>query len=84
MDIALEGKFVTKPKNGWYAIVDQETGELGPNKRMADTNCAEFWDPILTNQKFKDYVKNKYGITHGNLLGEDPVLEELEEDEDAA
>jgi RecA/RadA recombinase len=84
MDIALEGKFVTKPKNGWYAMVDQETGELGPNKRMADTNCAEFWDPILKNQKFKDYVKNKYGIAHGNLLGEDPVLEELEEDEDAA
>jgi hypothetical protein len=51
---------------------------------MADTNCAEFWDPILKNQKFKDYVKNKYGIAHGNLLGEDPILEELEEDEDAA
>lgn len=83
MDIALEGKFVTKPKNGWYATVDQETGELGPNKRMADTNCAEFWDPILSNQKFKDYVKDKYGIAHGNLLGEDSVLEELDEAEDA-
>lgn len=83
MDIALEGKFVAKPKNGWYAIVNQETGELGTNKRMADTNNAEFWDPILKNQKFKEYVRNKYGISHGNLLGENSEFTELEEGQDA-
>ena len=28
LDIALEGNFVSKPSNGWYAKVDQETGEI--------------------------------------------------------
>jgi RecA/RadA recombinase len=83
MDIALEGNFVVKPKAGWYSKVDQETGELGPNKRMADTNTPDFWEPILANQKFKDFVKQKYGIAYGNLLGEDPILEEMDQTEDA-
>lgn len=83
MDIALEGNFVAKPKMGWYAFVDQDTGELGTNKRLADTNCAEFWEPIFRTQKFKDYVKNKYGIAHGSLLENAPVLEDLDETENA-
>jgi hypothetical protein len=80
MDIALEGGFVTKPSNGWFAKVDKDTGEIGEKKRMADTLSAEFWDPILQNQEFKDYVKSKYAIAYGNLMGETPVLEEEAED----
>jgi RecA/RadA recombinase len=79
MDIALEGKFVAKPSNGWYAKVDRETGEIGDKKRLADTMCAEFWDPILQSQEFKDYVKKTFSVSYGNLLEEDVVLEETEE-----
>lgn len=79
MDIALEGGFVTKPSNGWFAKVDKDTGEIGEKKRMADTLTAEFWDSILKNQEFKDYVKSKYTIAYGSLMGEDPVLEEAED-----
>ena len=61
------------------ARVDKETGEIGDKKRMADTLNAEFWDPILKNQEFKDYVNSKYAIAYGSLMGEDPVLEEAEE-----
>jgi hypothetical protein len=79
MEIALEGGFVTKPSNGWFAKVDKDTGEIGEKKRMADTLSAEFWDSILNTQEFKDYVKAKYAIAYGSLMGEDPVLEEAEE-----
>jgi RecA/RadA recombinase len=78
MDIALEGNFVQKPSNGWYAKVDQETGELGDKKRLADTDNAEYWEPLLADTKFKDYVKGKYGIAYGSLLAETPVLESAE------
>jgi RecA/RadA recombinase len=78
MDIALEGNFVQKPSNGWYAKVDQETGELGDKKRLADTDNAEYWEPLLADAKFKDYVKGKYGIAYGSLLAETPVLESAE------
>ena len=81
MEIALEGGFVTKPSNGWFAKVDRTTGEIGEKKRMADTLSAEFWDSILNNQEFKDYVKSKYTIAYGNLMGEDVVLEEAKESE---
>jgi RecA/RadA recombinase len=76
MDIALEGGFVTKPSNGWFAKVNRETGEIGDKKRMADTLNGEFWDSILTNAEFKEYVKSKFAISYGSLLEEDVVLEE--------
>ncbi len=79
MEIALEGGFVTKPSNGWFAKVDKETGEIGEKHRMADTLNAQFWDSILNNQEFKDYVKAKYAIAYGSLMGDDIVPEEAEE-----
>jgi RecA/RadA recombinase len=76
MDIALEGNFVQKPSNGWYAKVDQETGEIGDKKRFDDTQNAEFWNDILANEKFKEYVRKRYEITYGSIMGKDPILEE--------
>jgi RecA/RadA recombinase len=77
MDIALEGNFVSKPSNGWYSKVDQETGEVNPlRKRFDDTQNAEFWNDILASEKFKEYVRKKYEITYGNIMGKDTILEE--------
>ena len=76
LDIALEGGFVTKPSNGWYAKVNRETGEIGDKHRLVATQTAEFWDPILENVEFKNFVKQKYGIAYGNIMGETPLLEE--------
>jgi len=76
MDIALEGNFVQKPSNGWYAKVDQETGEIGDKKRFDDTQTPEFWNDILASEKFKEYVRKRYEITYGNIMGKDPILEE--------
>jgi RecA/RadA recombinase len=79
LDIALEGNFVSKPSNGWYAKVDQETGEVLDKKRFADTQTEEFWKDILADERFKEFVRKKYEITYSSILGEDAVLEEEDE-----
>jgi hypothetical protein len=83
MDIALEGGFVVKPTNGWYAKVDMDTGEVGDKKRLSDTDNADFWEPILASEKFKQYVRKKYAIAYGSIMGETVVSEKMEESEDA-
>ena len=83
IEIALDGGFVSKPSNGWYAKVDQSTGEIGEKVRFVATQTDEFMLPLLSDNKFKEYVSKKYGIAYGNIMGEsDPIL--LQEAEDAA
>jgi RecA/RadA recombinase len=79
LDIALEGNFVTKPSNGWYAKVDQETGEVLDKKRFVDTQTEEFWKDILADEKFKEFVRKKYEITYSSIMGQDTVLEETDD-----
>jgi RecA/RadA recombinase len=78
LDIALEGGFVQKPSNGWYAKVDMSTGELGQKYREADTHHKDFWSDILKNEKFKEFVRQKYAIAYGSIMAEDTILEETE------
>lgn len=80
MDIALEGNFVSKPSNGWYAKVDQETGEIGEKHRFSDTQTKGFWEDILASEKFKEFVRRRYEIAYGNIMGETQFLEEEAED----
>jgi hypothetical protein len=78
LDIALEGNFVQKPSNGWYAKVDQETGEIGDKKRFDDTQTKEFWSDILSNDKFKEYVRKRYEISYGSIMQDFSVEENQE------
>ena len=80
LDVALEGDFVIKPSNGWYAKVNKETGEISEKKyRFDGTQTEEFWKEILANKDFKEFVRKKYEIAYGNIMGHDSVLEETEE-----
>jgi RecA/RadA recombinase len=79
LDIALEGSFVVKPANGWYAKVDQDTGEVLNKVRFDDTQTKEFWNDILTNEKFKEYVRKRYEIAYGNIMQDIPMDEETTE-----
>lgn len=78
LDVALEGKFVVKPSNGWYSKVNIETGEVEDKKhRLKETQNKEFWDSILKTQKFKDYIKETYEVAYGSILqmDDEPVSE---------
>lgn len=68
LELALEGGFVQKPTNGWYAKVDQATGELKEKLRFADTQTKDFWSDILSNESFKQFIKKKYEIAYGNIM----------------
>lgn len=81
LEVAIDAKFVAKPSPGWYAKIDQETGELSDKMRYDKTQTSEFWEPILKNEKFKQFVKQKYGIAYGNILGDDSFKTEVEEEE---
>lgn len=74
IDLALEAKIVIKPSNGWYQKIDVTTGEVLDKKyRLKETDSEEFWSDIINSDKFKDFISNKYRVSHGNILGEDTV-----------
>jgi RecA/RadA recombinase len=64
LDVALAGGYVTKPSNGWYAEVNQETGEVGSKVRYDQTLEEAFWKPIFENTNFKEFLKKQYAIGH--------------------
>jgi RecA/RadA recombinase len=79
LDLAIESGHVVKPSNGWYSKVDQTTGEIGEKKRLVDTTSPDFMEPILNDKKFKEFVKQKYEIAYGDIMGKTPVVEETED-----
>jgi len=60
LDVAIAGGYVVKPSNGWYAVVDQETGEMGGKVRVKETLEKEFWDPVFEKTDFKEFIKKQY------------------------
>jgi RecA/RadA recombinase len=77
LDIAVISGHVIKPSNGWYQRVDTATGEiLGSKVREKDAQTKEFWDPILEETDFKEFVKDGYQI--GGKLA---TIEEFDVDE---
>jgi hypothetical protein len=79
LDIALEGNFVSKPSNGWYAKVDRETGEILNKVRFDDTQNKEFWSDLLNNEAFKEYVRKRYEISYGSIMQDSTLDEEYKE-----
>jgi len=73
LDLALEGQFIVKPKQGWYARVDQGTGEImGKNYRAADiVDNSDFWKAILEETRFGEWIKEKYSLGQGEMIRDD-------------
>ena len=71
LDVALDGGYVAKPSNGWYCRVNRSTGELvDPKSRERDTLTPDFWEPILAETDFREYIKNKFSILNEAILDE--------------
>lgn len=79
MDMALLSGHVIKPKNGWYAKVNKDTGEIDTkNWRLADTNSPLFWNDILKTESFQKYILETYKVSGGQMIQDDEIDAELE------
>jgi RecA/RadA recombinase len=71
LDVALDGGYVAKPSNGWYCRVNRSTGELvDPKSRERDTLTSDFWEPILAETDFREYIKQRFSILNEAILDE--------------
>ena len=79
LDIALLSGHVTKPSQGWYCRVNTETGEeIQPKVREKDTHTPEFWEPILADPKFQEFVRNQYMIGYKSMIDADELPDDLQ------
>lgn len=64
-ELAIESGHIAKATQGWYNIVDTETGEIIGNKRRAKEieNDNAFFEKLLADQRFNDYVEKKFKLT---------------------
>lgn len=77
LDLALESGHIIKPKNGWYQMVNVDTGEvIDGNYRAAATQTPEVLGKIMKTQSFKDFIKKKY------KLGAMQVIQQINEEEE--
>jgi hypothetical protein len=77
LDIAIEGGFVIKPKNGWYVAYDPATKtELSGNTRAAQTMTKEFWETVFTKTAFAAHIKKKYTIGLREMISDDASVKE--------
>jgi hypothetical protein len=88
LDVAIDGGYVVKPKNGWYMAVNKATGEqLTGNLRAAQTMTADFWEKVFSKTDFAKYIKDKYTIglremiTDGSTkdLSDEEILDTFED-----
>jgi len=79
LDIALLSGHVTKPNQGWYCRINTETGEeVQPKVREKDTQKAEFWEPILADPKFQEFIRNHYMIGYKSMIEADDLPGDLQ------
>jgi len=81
LDVAIEGKFIVKPSNGWYSKVDMKTGEVEDKKyRVKDTYTKEFWMPVLQSKAFRDYIEGRYKVASMDIVGEEMANIDISEE----
>lgn len=66
-------------KSTGYFKTDLETGEVLEDKayRVAETENATFWQPLLDCEKFEEFIRSKYAVSHGDILMDEETDEEL-------
>lgn len=79
LDLALEANYIAKPKNGWYQLVNRETGELvGQNMREKDfVDNSKFWIELFKTTDFADHIKEQFTIPEGSIFHDD-IEEDVE------
>jgi hypothetical protein len=78
VDLAVESGLIVKPSNGYYQIVDPETGELledGKKFRLKDIENAKYMVPLMRSEKFKRYVRDAYCLANDDKV---TIVEEFD------
>lgn len=77
LDLAVEGGYIAKPKVGWYAVVNRETGEVGgKNFRAGDiVDNNDFWITILKETDFPAWLKSKFSLDGESILVHDEEVD---------
>ncbi len=73
LDLALEAKILAKPKQGRYARVNQETGEIEEKsyKAVDIVNNSEFWKTILEETNFASWIKEEYSLPEKDIMNDE-------------
>lgn len=76
-ELALESGHLTKANQGWYNMVDMDTGEIiEPKRRAKDIETDdEFFEGLVADPRFNDFVERKF-----KLLMADEVEDVREDD----
>lgn len=77
LDLATEAGMVEKVRKRSYVYhyIDPITGEIDPTDYSeADTNTSTFWNRYLTNDKFKQFVEDKYSLNGQLMMNEEDNL----------
>lgn len=85
MEVAEEGGFLRKPKVGWYEAVNPITGEVLSEKMFRSKeiiNNGDFWKNMFDKTNFAGYIKEKYTVANGDIMGNDTSVPETFDDEE--
>ena len=80
-DLALEAGYLIK-SGARYQLVNPETGEINEKKMWAKDIGADIYESLLVNEKFKEFVKNKYAL--GSSVAMAAEINELDDEDEAA
>ena len=71
-ELALESGHLTKANQGWYNMVNMDTGEIiEPKRRAKDIeNDDEFFEGLVADSKFKAFIERRFKL---NNLEKDDV-----------
>ena len=73
-DLAIESGHIAKgATQGWYNVVDQETGELvEPKRRQKDLGSDDkFFEALVKNETFNNFIERKYKLTIPGKMKDD-------------
>lgn len=72
LNVAMEGEYIVKPKNGWYQAKNPATGEeLSGNVREKQTLEKDFWTPVFEKTDFKQFIEKKFKASTVAMIAPD-------------
>ena len=79
LEVAEAGGFVTKPKNGRYC-----RGDSKEQFTEDETNSKAFWEPVLLDPAFQEYVRKEFKLANTNMLNDELTEVDVESEYESA